>query len=96
MILLFILLGLLEGCTHSSAIKPTSPVLTKVNNSTKSDKPEVTPTVSSRHWSSKFRIWLIYFLELLRTLFGLKNDLMEKFLGLFDKTHSVSLTFHLT
>uniref|UniRef100_A0A5K4FA10 Uncharacterized protein n=1 Tax=Schistosoma mansoni TaxID=6183 RepID=A0A5K4FA10_SCHMA len=90
MILLFILLGLLEGCTHSSAIKPTSPVLTKVNNT------EVTPTVSSRHWSSKFRSWLIYFLELLRTLFGLKNDLMEKFLSLFDKTHSVSLTFHLT
>ncbi|XP_018647284.1 hypothetical protein Smp_166860 [Schistosoma mansoni] len=49
MILLFILLGLLEGCTHSSAIKPTSPVLTKVNNT------EVTPTVSSRAAENSLR-----------------------------------------
>ncbi|CAH8568441.1 unnamed protein product [Schistosoma mattheei] len=96
MVLLFILLGILQGYAHSSAKTPSSQALTNINHSSYSATSEVTPAVSSGSWTTKLRDWLIYFLSLLTKVFGPHSEFMQKLLGLVDKTTSVSLTFHLT
>ncbi|CAH8577044.1 unnamed protein product [Schistosoma intercalatum] len=96
MVLLFILLGILQGYAHSSAKTPSSVVLTNMNNSSYSTASEVTPVVSSGSWTTKLRDWLIYLLSLLTKVFGPHSEFIQKLLGLVDKTTSVSLTFHLT
>ncbi|CAH8594826.1 unnamed protein product [Schistosoma margrebowiei] len=93
MVLLFLLLGILQGYAHSSAKTPSPKALINMSDSSYSATSVVTPTESPGSWTTRLRDWFIYLLSLLTKVFGSHSEFMQKLLGLVDKTTSVSNSF---